>query len=297
MKKRLGDRMFNFFNISIFLVIGFMTFYPFWNILITSFNDPVDSTRGNLYFWPRMFSTISYSAIFTARTDFFQGAIISLARTAIGTSLTLFCTTLLAFIVSDKKFVLRKFLTRVFILTMYLNAGLIPIFILYRDIGLLNKFPVYILPTLIGAYYLILLKSFIEDIPPSLTEAAEMDGAGLFKVFFSIIIPMAIPVIATVGLYAAVWQWSQWQDTYFFASRNRSLTTLQYEMVKIIRHSMSDISEQQIRSMSTESNAVRTTPQSIQNAIIMVVTLPILAVYPFIQKYFVKGMTLGAVKE
>ena len=124
-----------------------------------------------------------------------------------------------------------------------------------------------------------------------------MDGAGLFKVFFSIIIPMAIPVIATVGLYAAVWQWSQWQDTYFFASRNRSLTTLQYEMVKIIRHSMSDISEQQIRSMSTESNAVRTTPQSIQNAIIMVVTLPILAVYPFIQKYFVKGMTLGAVKE
>ncbi|MCG8483217.1 MAG: ABC transporter permease subunit [Clostridia bacterium] len=154
---------------------------------------------------------------------------------------------------------------------------------------------VYVAPHLVGAYYLILMKSYIEDIPDAIKEASVIDGVGDVGMFLRIIIPLSVPMIATVGLYMAVFQWSAWQDTYFFASRNKALSTLQYEMVKIIKQSSSKMSDQQIRELGRGGAMV--TPKSIQYSIIMISTLPILTVYPFLQKYFVKGIALGAVKE
>lgn len=294
MKRWNRSRIFDTGNVMFFLLVGFVTLYPFWNIAVLSFNDPLDSIRGGVYFWPRKFSLLSYQAVFQGNQDLLQSFITSVSRTIIGTMASVFSITLMAFILSRRDFVARKLFTRVFLLTMYLNAGLIPTYILYRDLNLLNRFPVYILPTLISGFYLLIMKSFMQDIPDSIQEAAIIDGTTDFQLFYRIVVPMCIPVIATIGLYVAVWQWGSWQDTYFFAPRNARITTLQYEMVKIVRNN-AQMTSQQVQDMA--SRGVITTPQSIQNAIIVIATVPILFVYPFLQRYFVQGLTLGAVKE
>lgn len=293
--KRYDSRTFNILLISIFAIVAFVTIYPFWNVFVISINNPIDSVRGNIYFWPREFSLQSYIVIFNNNDNLFQAFMMSVLRTSVGTFSTLVFTTFLAYLISDKKFVLRKSITRIFILTMYLQAGLIPIYLLYKQLNLLNNFMVYIAPHLVGAYYLILMKSYIEDIPTPIKEASVIDGIGPVGMFLRIILPLSVPMIATVGLYMAVFQWSAWQDTYFFASRNEALSTLQYEMVKIIKQSSSKMSDQQVRELGRGGAVV--TPRSIQYSIIMISTIPILIVYPFLQKYFVKGITLGAVKE
>lgn len=294
LSKKYDSKTFTACLTIIFGVIAFITIYPFWNVFVISINDPVDATRGGIYFWPRVFSLQPYIVIFKNNDNLTQAFIMSVLRTTTGTFMTLACTTFLAYLLSDKNFILRKFVTRLFLLTMYLQAGLIPIYLLYRQLGMLNKFSVYILPHLVGAYYLILMKSYIEDIPYSVKEAARIDGIGEIGMFTKIILPLSVPMLATVGLYVAVFQWSSWQDTYFFASNNSTLTTLQYEMVKIIKQSSSKMTDQQVRELGRSAAAV--TPKSLQYAIIIISTVPILMVYPFLQKYFVKGITLGAVK-
>lgn len=295
MKRRYGSIAFDIVLSALLVVIAFATLYPFWNVLIVSFSEPSDAIRGNQYFLPRVFSLVSYQAIFEGKQNFVQAAVMSVTRTLTGTLVSVLLTTFLAYLVSKKDFVLKGLIIKVFVTSMYLQAGLIPVYLLYRQLSLINNFLVYIIPGLISAYYLLIMKSYIEDIPVSLKESATIDGAGELVVFLRIIVPLSVPVIATVALYLAVWQWSSWQDTFIFASRNKALTTLQYEMVKIIRQNSIELSQQQIRDKSAMKSVA--TPQSIQYAIIVLVTVPILLVYPFLQKYFIQGITLGAVKE
>lgn len=290
-----SDILFNTINTCLFIVMAFITLYPFWNVAIISLNDPIDTLKGEIFFWPREFSLLSYKTIFYGNSNLLQALSNSVLRTAIGTASSVFSTTLLAYVLSRKDFIARKLFSRFFMLTMYINGGLIPTFVLYRQIGLMNNFAVYILPPLISAFYLLVMKSFMQDIPESLKEAAIIDGANDLQVFTWVIIPLCIPVIATIALYVAVFHWGSWQDTYFFASRAKNLTTLQYEMVKIISQASAQKSAEQVREQAQRNSMV--TPQSIQSAIIMIATVPILAVYPFLQKYFVRGLTLGAVKE
>lgn len=295
MNKKYDSKFFSLVMTVAFGLIAFITVYPFWNVFVISINDPVDATRGGIYLWPRVLSLEPYKVIFTNNDNLITAFVNSVLRTFIGTFTALGCTTFLAYLISNEKFVLRKFVTKFFLITMYLQAGLIPVYLLFRDLDLINNFWVYIVPHLVGAYYLILMKSYIEDIPLSIKEAAHIDGIGEIGMFLRIILPLSVPMLATVGLYVAVFQWSSWQDTYFFASGRINLTTLQYEMVKIIQQSSSKLSDQQIRELGR--NAATVTPQSIQYAIIIISTIPIMMVYPFLQKYFVKGITLGAVKE
>lgn len=292
--KKKSFSAFDMVLVLIMLVVVFATFYPFWNLAVISFNDPQDSMRGGLTFWPRVFSLVSYERIFAEDSDIFSALGMSVQRTLLGTVLNVSVTSWLAYMVSMKKFVLRGFLSRYLVLTMYVSAGLIPVYLLYSRLGLLNRFAVYIVPHLVSAYNVILVQTYIRGLPASLTEAAEIDGAGEMRVFFSIILPLIVPVLATITLFISVWQWSQWQDTYFFASRNASLSTLQYEMMKIVTQSTAKLTEQQTRDAQARTAV---TSQSMQAAMVMVATVPILMVYPFVQKYFVKGMTLGSVKE
>jgi putative aldouronate transport system permease protein len=292
--KKYDNRAFNIFLILLFAVLAFITIYPFWNVLVISLNDAMDAVRGGIYFWPRIFTFKSYEVIFRNNDKLLGAFLLSVSRTSLGTLVTLSSTTFLAYLLSDKGFILRKAVTRLFLITMYLQAGLIPVYLLYRELALLNKFMVYILPSVIGAYYLILMKSYIEDIPVDIKEAAVIDGIGEIGMFLKIIIPLSVPMLATIGLYVAVGQWCSWQDTYFFASGNEKLTTLQYEMVKIIKQSSSRMSDQEVRELGRGGTTV--TPKSLQYAIIIISTVPILCVYPFLQRYFVKGITLGAVK-
>ncbi len=293
-KRRTSFSLFNWILVCFFAIMIFVTMYPFWNLAVISFNDPLDSIRGELYFWPRKFTLISYKTIFDSSNQILA-AVNSVLRTVIGTVVNVACSTLIAYALSRKDFVLRKFMNRYIVFTMYITAGLIPTFILYRDLQMLNHFSVYILPNLISAYNIIIIRTYMQELPPSLSEAATIDGAGDAQIFFRVIIPLCLPVIATVTLFIAVWQWSAWQDTVFFASSNELLTTLQYEMKKILT-SVNNLTDSQLQALVSQGG-VKATNESLQAAMTLIVTVPILFIYPFLQKYFVNGVTIGAVKE
>ncbi len=271
----------------------FITAYPFWNLAVISLNDALDSMRGGLTFWPRRFTFESYRAVlFDSTNKLGHATMISIYRTLIGTFLNVFITAWGAFLMSRTNFILNRFLQRFIVIGMYLGAGLIPTYLLYMRLNLLNTFWVYIIPNLFSAYNCILVLAYIRSIPNALCEAAYIDGAGEVKVFVRIILPLIKPSLACITLFIAVWQWSSWQDTYFFAAWNRDISTLQYEMMQGISSASSSVSEQTMR----EGNAAMTNPESLQAAMTLIATVPILMVYPFLQKYFIKGLTIGSVK-
>lgn len=297
MKSQRKNSAFNIVLSLIFLLALFITLFPFWNLLVVSLNDPADSLKGGLYFYPRIFTWVNYKVIFFDNERLIQGFINSILRTGIGTVLNVFCSSLIAYALVCRHYVLRKFMSKYVVLTMYVSAGLIPTFMLYKSLGLLENFAVYLAPHLISAYNIILLRTYMQDISPSLIEAAKIDGATDAGVFFKVILPLALPVLATVALFIAVFQWSMWQDTYFYASNvsRNGLTTLQYEMMILVTSANSNLSDTDISNIG--GGASKPTSQSLQAAMTIVATVPILIVYPFLQRYFVNGISMGAVKE
>lgn len=293
-KKKLNAISFADVILAVFsIVVIFITAYPFWNLAVISLNDALDSMRGGLTFWPRRFTLESYRAVlFDSANKLGHATMISIYRTLLGTFLNVFITAWGAFLMSRTHFVLNRLLQRFIVIGMYLGAGLIPTYLLYMRLNLLNTFSVYIIPNLFSAYNCILVLAYIRSIPSALSEAAYIDGAGDLKVFFRIILPLIKPSLACITLFIAVWQWSQWQDTYFFAAWNRDISTLQFEMMQGISSASSSVSEQTMR----EGNAALTNPESLQAAMTLIATVPILMVYPFLQKYFIKGLTIGSVK-
>jgi putative aldouronate transport system permease protein len=205
---------------------------------------------------------------------------------------------MLAYVLSRKDFYFRKSFTTIVVLTMYFNAGLIPYYFLIRDLNLLNSFLVYIIPGLVSAFNLIVIRTYIHTLSESLIESAKMDGAGEFRIFVQIILPLCKPVLATVALFIAVGQWNSWFDTFLFASSTQELSTLQYELMKLLSSTMNSNSNPGLTAgMNQDSARAMITPISIRSAITIVAALPILLVYPFLQKYFVMGLQLGGVKE
>ncbi len=289
-----GEVIFKVFLYLFMILIGFITLYPFLNVLAISFNDSLDTVKGGIHLWPRVFTWNNYREVFTY-PNLVIGFKISLLRTVIGTVFGLFSTAMVAYAISCREFVARRLVSALFILTMYVSGGLIPEFMLVRKLGLINNFWVYILPGLISGWNVFVLRAYMDTLPESLTESAKLDGANEITIFFRIILPLCKPILATIALFIAVGQWNSWFDTYIYCTGNRSLTTLQYEMMRILQ----DVTSTTSSSMygMNEYNAPRTSPESIQAAITIVVTLPILLIYPFLQKYFVKGLTLGAIKS
>ena len=200
---------------------------------------------------------------------------------------------MVAYTLSRRDFIFNKFVTLLFVITMYVSGGLIPEYLVIRNLGLINNFAVYILPGLISAFNVIVMRSFMDGLPEALYESAKIDGANDWTTFYKIVMPLCLPVVATISLFIAVGQWNSWFDTYLYARGNNSMTTLQYELMKIIDNASSNVD---INNPLLQ-NASKSNPQSIKMAITMVATIPILLVYPFVQKYFVTGMTLGAVKS
>lgn len=287
--------IFHTINILIMLLIIVIMAYPFLNTIAVSFNDAQDSLRGGIALWPRVFSTYSYQTIF--KNDLMlTAAFNSAARTIMSTVLGVSFAALVAFVLSRKELIGKKLITGYFVVTMYVSAGLIPTYFLIKDLGLLNKFGVYIFPTLLNVFNIIIIKSFMQNLPESLTEAAIVDGAGHFRCFTQIILPCCKPVLATVALWVAVGAWNQWFDTFLYASSTEHLTTLQYEMMKLLASSMQNGKDDSSIFGQGAQMAGTVTPVSMRAAVTVVAAVPILIVYPFLQKYFVKGVTLGAVK-
>lgn len=296
MKRSMGEKIFDTANIVFMLLIIVIMLYPLWNTVVISFNDARDSIKGSLYLWPREFTLFNYQSIF--KDDAIYNAFwVSVARTVIGTVFNVLFSSMLAYVLSRRTFVLRKFLTTFMVLTMYVNAGVIPQYFLFRDLHLLNNFLVYVAPSLLGAFNVIVIRTYVSSLPESLIESGKIDGARELTIFFRIIFPLCMPVVATVALFVAVGQWNAWMDTFLFASGKQSLSTLQYEMMKILSSSM--ISGPLQVDYQAEAGKARSmvTPNSLRAAMTVVATVPILVVYPFLQKYFVKGLNVGSVKE
>lgn len=291
------DKVFDITNIVFMLCIVTVTLYPFINMFALSFNDANDSIRGGLYFWPRVWTWDNYNYIFN-EASIYHATFISALRTILGTVVSVFCTAMLAYTVSRQEYVLRKFVTIVAIFTMYFSGGLIPGYLLIKELHMINSFWVYIIPGIISVFNLIVIRSFIEGLPDGIMESAKIDGAGDFITFMRIVLPLTIPALATVSLFVAVSQWNSWFDVFLYNSSHINLSTLQYELMKILQTSNTAASSTNVGDQfaAGQSGVTAVTPTSIRATMTIIASLPIIMVYPFLQKYFVKGMTVGGVK-
>src|SRR5690625_1283485 len=286
---------FDIFLTLFMIVIIIITLYPFLHILAISLNNAVDTVKGGVHILPRDFTFANYIEIFGSNDRLSQAFMMSILRTVVGTITGIAASTMLAYTLSRKDFVFNKPIALMLVITMFVGGGLIPDYMLIRHLGLINKFSVYILPMLLNAFNVIVIRSFMDNLPVALEESAKIDGANDFTIFVRIIIPLSLPVIATISLFLAVGQWNSWFDTYLYARSNDNLTTLQYELMKILDNASTSGSSG-VNTHTAKYVAKQTSPQSIKMAITIIATVPILLVYPFLQKYFVTGLTLGAVK-
>jgi putative aldouronate transport system permease protein len=218
----------------------------------------------------------------------------SVLRTILGTVLGVLCDSMIAYTLSRKDYRARKFISTFLAMTLYFSGGLVPGYMLIRDLHLMNSFLVYILPGMVSVFNIFIIRSFIDGLPISLQESAKLDGANDFVIYWRIILPLCKPVLATVALFIAVGQWNSWFDTYLYNSMSPNLTTLQFELVKIMQNTNSTTN---VNAQTAQNLANMVTPESIKMAITIFVTVPVLIIYPFLQKYFMQGMTLGAVKD
>ena len=305
------DLGFPTFNVILLLFLMFLTLYPVLNTVAYSFNDGTDAARGGIGIWPRQFSTDSYKQIGVVPESFsleglrklfsntiYKAAGVSAAKTIITTVLNLFWTGMLAFALSRKEFVLRRFITLVMVFTMYVNAGLIPNFLLItKTLGLSDSFWVYIIPTMFSCFNMIIIRTYIMGLPNELVESARIDGAGDLRIYWQIIFPLCAPVLATVALFVAVGAWNSWFDTMLYIPNNRELDTLQYYLMGKI-NTAGQQSNLANGSLDAANELARqsVSPRTVQCATTVVTALPILIIYPFLQRYFVTGMALGSVK-
>ncbi len=278
----------------IFLLI--VTLYPFLNIIALSFNDALDSLAGGIGLWPRIFTTYNYQQLFRD-ASIVTATGVSVARTVVGSLLTTACCLCVAYALSRREYILRYFIMRAFIFTMYFSGGLIPYYLLMKSLGLVGTFWIYIIPGLVSAWNIMVMRSFINSsIPDSLIESARIDGASEFRTLFGIVLPLAVPIVATVLLWGAVGQWNSWFDVYLYNNTKPQLSTLQFELQKLLQRTMMASSQPRYDAGVQRGQSFTTTPQATRAAMTVVATVPILMVYPFLQRYFIHGLTLGGIK-
>lgn len=294
-KKKSSISVFTIVNTIIMILFVVVTLYPILNTLAISLNDGTDALRGGIYLWPRKFTWQNYSTVLGKET-LITAAKITVLRTVIATLFQLFVTALLSFICSRKKFIFKDQLSLFFVITMYVNGGLIPTLLVYKSLGLTNSFWVYILPGAVSAFNMLVIRTYMNGLPDSLEESAQIDGAGNFRVFVSIIAPLCKPVFATIALFIAVYQWNSWFDTMIYNRMAAELTTLQYELMKLLS-SVSNLTQGAGGAQSSGMSTGMVTPASIRAAATIVTAFPIMCLYPFLQRYFVTGLTIGGVKE
>lgn len=291
-KKSKADIAFIICNTIFMIAFVVVTLYPVLNTLAISFNDGTDALRGGIYLWPRKWTLKNYHTVLQ-KQNLKTGAYITVARTLIGTLLALVTNAWLAFTISRKRFLFKRELSLFWVVTMYVNGGLIPNFLVLKSLGMTNSFAVYIIPGMISAFNMLVLRTYMNGLPDSLEESAQLDGAGYITVFTKIISPLCKPVYATVALFVAVGQWNSWFDAMLYNRMSPEYTTLQYELMKLL----SSVTNQSGNIDSMKNAAGSVTPTSVRAAATIITMLPIICIYPFLQRYFVTGLTLGGVKE
>lgn len=295
-RRSVGEIAFESCNILLFLILTFFCFYPFYYLIINSISANNLSAAGEIYIIPREIHFINYRDILKL-PGLGKAAFISIARTVLGSGCTVLASAFLGYLFSKKNFWHRRFFYRFVISTMYFNAGLIPVFMNMHMLHLTDNFLVYILPAIVSPFNIILVKTYIESTPISLQEAAQIDGAGPFRVFTRVIFPVIMPIVATILIFSAVGQWNSFQDTLLYMTDD-DLFTLQYILHRYISQAnmLASLIQESQNADAAADLMRQMNPTSVNMTVSVVVILPILFVYPFLQRYIVKGIMLGAIK-
>ena len=293
MNQSFAGRVFDVFNALGMTLFVIVMFYPFINTVAISLNEGMDAVRGGIYLWPRKFTLTNFQLAFRS-PGMLRGAMVSVMRTTVGVVTGVVCTALLGYIVTCRRFMGRKLIRVVFIITMYFSGGLIPTYLLMVRLGFVNTFAVYWVPGLFSAYYMILASSYIQNIPESLFESARIDGASEMRILFQFVIPLCIPMLACIAIYIGVGQWNSWFDVNIYSQDGR------WDNLQIILYRL--LTQSSAISMMTEQMALyeamrNLQPVTVRAAITVVVVVPIIMIYPFFQRFFISGITLGSVKQ
>lgn len=275
---------------GLLLLVLCVTLYPFYYVLVISFNEGKDSVLGGVYFWPRKLTFENYD-IFLSDSNWYRALGVTAARTVVGAALSVLLTALVAYGLSQKELLFKRMYFAIVIVAMYFSGGLIPYYVVLRSLKLLNSFAVYVVPTMLSTFFLLIAVSFFREIPQELRESAHIDGAGELKVFGRIILPVSAPLLATMALFVGVGQWNSWLDSAYFVQSD-ALRTLTYRMMEIINKSQIPTD-----AVAFATGASNVTSYSLQVTSMVVSIVPIVCVYPFLQRHFVGGMMLGSVKE
>jgi len=283
-----AEKLFDICNVLLLALLAFATLYPFYNILITSLNDPADAARGGVTFWPRAWSLENYRMVFRDES-LVQAFFVTAARTVVGTACALLFTSAFAYGVSKSELLGRRLFLMMAIVTMYFHGGLIPEYLLIaKYLNLKGSFLAYILPTLFNVFNAIIILTFFRGIPKDMEESAKVDGANDLTVFFRLVLPVSKPVLATVALFNAVFHWNSWFDAMLYGGPEWK--TLQQILMQIIS------SNSNVSLIASNLGMKTVTAESMKLATMVITTLPIVFTYPFLQKYFVKGIMIGSVK-
>lgn len=289
-----GDKWFDAMNVFIMLAVMVLTIAPFWFALVGSFNQGLDYTRGGVYFWPRTFTLSNYVTVFADHT-IYHAYFITIMRTLAGTALHVAFTALVAYGMSRKALAGRNVYMIAMLFTMFFYGGLIPNYLLYKELGLLNHFLVLIIPTLFSVWDMIIMMSFFRSIPEQIIESAKIDGAGEYRILLQLIMPLTKPVLAAIALFTGVYHWNAYTDALMFTTKD-ALEPVQLFLMRIVTDSgaASKFGAQAASVMPEEAKQI--SPETLKLAMMLATTAPILIIYPFLQKYFVKGVLIGSVK-
>jgi putative aldouronate transport system permease protein len=290
-RKSGADKAFDMFNVVFMLIVCFLIVYPLWYVLIHSFNDGYDSARGGVYWLPRQFTLDNYKQVFIDH-KIMKAFLVTILRTALVTPIHVFFTAMVAYAFNKKELIGRKLFMTMGIITMFFSGGLIPSYVVNVKLGLYDSPFIYLFPTMFSFFDLIIFQAFFRTIPEAMEESAKIDGANAFTTFNRIILPVSKAVIATIVLFNGVWNWNEFfmANIYF---TNQDMYPIQTYLYKIIVSSDASRTSNIASSVSTSTF----TSTSLQMATMFVTTVPIMCIYPFLQKHFVKGMMLGSVKE
>ncbi|WMT41413.1 carbohydrate ABC transporter permease [Paenibacillus sp. D2_2] len=290
-RKTIGEVAFDILNNIGMLLICFVTLYPIWYVLINAFNDGKDAMLGGIYWWPRMFSLENFKAVF-ASPGIMTAMLLTVAKTLLGVVAHVFFTAMVAYAFSRRELIFGRFYIFLGTVTMIFSGGLIPTYLLIRDLHMLDTFTVFIIPVLFSFFDLIIFMTFFREIPDGLDEAARIDGANDWTIFLRVVLPVSMPVIATIALFHGVYQWNDYFTGIIYINKE-SLQPIQTFLYRVVAQSSSNIMTTAVQGSAVTKTV---TSQSVKLATMVVTTLPIVFAYPFLQRYFVKGMMIGSIK-
>lgn len=299
MKTGFGDKVFQFWIYILLLLLGLSALYPFWNSIVISFNSGSDTSLGGVTYWPRVFTLDNYRIVLEDER-LYRSFLISMLRTVIGTAMSVFLTMILGYGLSRPYVFFHRFYMIYFIVTMFFQGGLIPSFLINRSLGFMDSFWVMVIPFLINVWNMIIFRTFFRELPSGLEESAKLDGCNNFGVLFRVVVPVSGPVIATLSLFTAIFHWNDWFTASIYIN-TQSLMPVQSLLQQILNSNLA--SEMLVQAtggnaaaMEQFDRAQTITTKSLSMTVMIVTTIPIIAVYPFLQKYFVKGVLVGSIK-